>query len=151
LTIGPQYQALPQFLNETNYQTPVDELHTVFQSAWNTKLHAFDWYSEHPHELGRFNDYMAFRREPEVSWLAVYPVDEETKDLSDTTRALFVNIGGGIGHQCTQFRAKYPHIPGRVILQDMKHSIQNALSTPGVENMVHDFFNPQPIQGGCSR
>ncbi|GAW24152.1 hypothetical protein ANO14919_137330 [Xylariales sp. No.14919] len=35
---------------------------------------------------------------------------------------------------------------GRVILQDLPHSISNALPTPGVENMAHDFFEPQPVK-----
>jgi hypothetical protein len=34
-----------------------------------------------------------------------------------------------------------------VILQDMPHSIANALQTPGVEKLVHDFYQPQPIKG----
>ncbi|KAL2043501.1 hypothetical protein N7G274_003808 [Stereocaulon virgatum] len=55
-------------------------------------------------------------------------------------------MGGGVGHQCAQFKARFPHVPGRVILQDLPHSIDKALPTPGVENMVHDFFEPQPVK-----
>lgn len=92
---------------------------------------------------------MALRRTPEVSWLSVYPVAREIEgwDSKDNTRAIYVNIGGGIGHQCKQFKDKYPDLPGRVILQDLPHSISKALPTPGVENMEHDFFQPQPIKG----
>jgi hypothetical protein len=89
---------------------------------------------------------MAFRRQPELSWLTVYPVAEQAKGC-DPSRAVYVNIGGGVGHQCAQFKQRFPDIPGRVILQDMPHSIANALPTPGVENIVHDFFQPQPIKG----
>jgi hypothetical protein len=122
-------------------------MHTVFQDAHNTTLHAFSWFSEHPENLTYFNNFMAFRREPELSWLTVYPITEEAKDCNDANRPVYVNIGGGIGHQCAQFKKAYPDIPGRVILQDMPHSIANALQTPGVENMAHDFFEPQPIRG----
>ncbi|KAI1323783.1 S-adenosyl-L-methionine-dependent methyltransferase [Xylariaceae sp. FL0255] len=147
VTIGPQYQAIPGFLKKTGYQDPTDELHTVFQDAWNTPLHAFAWFSEHPEELRYFNAYMASRREPKLSWLTVYPIENEVKDLNDPTRAIYVNIGGGIGHQCAQFKAAHPGVPGRVILQDLKHSIDKALPTAGVDNMVHNFFEPQPIKG----
>ncbi|KAI1778089.1 S-adenosyl-L-methionine-dependent methyltransferase [Hypoxylon cercidicola] len=147
LTIGPQYQAFPQFLARTNYRAPDDELHTVFQDAWQTPLHAFAWFGEHSEELRHFNDYMAFRREPSLSWLTVYPVLEETQRMTDSSRVVYANIGGGIGHQCAQFKAKYPDVVGRVVLQDLQHSINKALPTPGVENMVHDFFKPQPIKG----
>lgn len=91
---------------------------------------------------------MAFRRVPELSWLSVYPVAKQAEGCT-ADRALYVNIGGGIGHQCAEFKNKFPDLPGRVILQDMPHSIENALPTPGVENIVHDFFQPQPIKGEC--
>jgi hypothetical protein len=145
-TIGPVYQTLPAFLKKTNYKNPVDENNTVFQDAWNTDKHTFKWFTDNPENLRYFNDYMRFRREPVLSWLSVYPVEQETQGL-DPSRAVYVNIGGGVGHQCAQFKEKYPSVPGRVILQDMPHSIAKALPTPGVENMAHDFFQPQPIQG----
>lgn len=127
----------------------MDELHTAFQDAWKTPLHAFQWFAENNSHLTYFNDYMALRRKPELSWLSVYPVAQEVEgwDSKDNSRAIYVNIGGGIGHQCKQFKEKYPDLPGRVILQDLPHSIAKALPTPGVENMEHDFFQPQPIKG----
>lgn len=126
---------------------PNDELHTVCQEAWNTDLHQFAWFENHPKNLKFFNDYMAYRREPQVSWLSVYPVEEQTKNW-DSSKPVYVNIGGGIGHQCAQFKEKYPNVPGSVILQDLPHSIEEALPTPGVVNMAHNFFDPQPVKGG---
>ncbi|KAF2653889.1 O-methyl transferase B [Lophiostoma macrostomum CBS 122681] len=147
-TIGPEYAALPDFLKETKYRNPVDELHTAFQYAWKTSLPTFRWFSENPEHLAYFNEYMALRRAPTLSWLSVYPVDRELKnsDAENSSEAIYVNIGGGIGHQCKQFREKFPDVKGRVILQDLPHSIAKALHTPGVENMEHDFFQPQPIK-----
>jgi hypothetical protein len=133
-------------MKKTGYKNPSDEVRTVFQDAWNTDLHAFAWYKDQPENLKHFNDYMAFRREPTLSWLTVYPVEEATKGW-DPQKPVYINIGGGIGHQCVQFKDKYPNIPGHVILQDLPHSIEKALPTPGVENMVHNFFEPQPIKG----
>jgi hypothetical protein len=140
---------LPNFLARTAYKTPVDELQTAFQDAWKTPLHTFQWMGENPKHLAYFNDYMALRRQAELSWLMVYPVAEEVKDwdAADGEKAIYVNIGGGIGHQCKQFKEKYPDLPGRVILQDLPHSIANALPSPGVENLQHDLFQPQPIKG----
>lgn len=63
---------------------------------------------------------------------------------------LFVDIGGGIGGRCAKFKAKYPDVQGRVVLQDLPHAIQMALPTEGVENMLHNFFTPQPVQGRLS-
>ncbi|KAI0543632.1 S-adenosyl-L-methionine-dependent methyltransferase [Xylaria curta] len=145
-TIGPQYQALPSFLKRTGYKDPTNELQTPFQDAWNTPLDAFSWFSEQPDHLAYFNDFMALRRQPETSWLSVYPVREKIKG-SNPDRPVYVNIGGGIGHQCVQFKNAFPDIPGRVILQDLPHTISQALSHPEVENMACDFYQPQPITG----
>ncbi|GAP84748.1 putative O-methyl transferase B [Rosellinia necatrix] len=145
-TVSPQYQVLPDFLKRTGYKTPTDGLHTAFQDAWKTSADQFSWFAEHPENLEYFNNFMAFRREPQLSWLAVYPVKEEVRDW-DPKKPVYVNIGGGIGHQCAQFLEKYPEVPGRVILQDLPHSVDKALPTPRVENVAHDFFEPQPIKG----
>ncbi|KAI0869875.1 S-adenosyl-L-methionine-dependent methyltransferase [Hypoxylon argillaceum] len=139
-TISPQYQAIPRFLKKTGYKNP--------------NLSAFEWLAAHPENLRFFNDYMASRRRPELSWLSVYPVREELAAgkweagaNTESTRAVYVNIGGGIGHQCAEFKDKYADVPGRVVLQDLAHSIAKAQSTPGVENMIHDFFDEQPVKG----
>ncbi|GAP90025.2 putative O-methyl transferase B [Rosellinia necatrix] len=148
-SVSRQYQALPRFLGETGYAEPGDEVRTVFQSAWGTASHAFAWFGARPENLRRLNDFMAARREPGRSWLSVYPVEGRLREAGGCapSRPLYVDVGGGIGHQCAQFRERYPDVPGRVVLQDLPHSIAAALPTPGVENMAHDFFEPQPVQG----
>lgn len=96
---------------------------------------------------------MALRRQPERSWLSVYPVAQQVEDWAphagagDSSSVLLIDIGGGVGHECRRFKDMYPNVPGRVVLQDLPQSIAEALRTPGVENMVHDFFQPQPIKG----
>lgn len=145
--MAKQYQATPDYLKENGYQNPTDETNTAIQKGWNTRSQAFEIMLTIPGAMKSFHTYMALRRQAELSWLTVYPVREETSSLVDPQRPLYVNIGGGIGHQCAQFKDKYPDIPGRVILQDLPDTITLALSTPGVENMAHNFFDPQPIKG----
>lgn len=145
--VAKQYQATPAYLKEINYENPTDETNTAFHYAFDTKIHPYQYMVENPEQLRHFNKYMALRRQAELSWLTVYPVREEAANLTDPERALYVNIGGGIGHQCAQFRDKYPDLPGRVILQDLPGTVAQALSTPEVENLAHDFFQPQPIKG----
>jgi hypothetical protein len=124
---------------------------TLLQHAYKTPLPAFELLSKHPTNLTYSNDYMALQRVPEFSWLTVCPVKDvlNASGWTDqsTTKAIYVNIGGGIGHQCAQFKGKYPDLTGRVVLQDLEQSIDKALSTPGVENMVHNSFDEQPIKG----
>ncbi|KAI1207206.1 O-methyl transferase B [Annulohypoxylon truncatum] len=145
-SVSMQYQELPSFLERSGYKEPVDETNTAFHQAWKTPLSPFIWYDSQPRLAKYFNDYMATRSQPQQSWLKVYPVLEEATNLHPE-RALYVDVGGGIGHQCAQFKDKYPELQGRVILQDLPFAIAEALPTPGVENMVHDVFEPQPIRG----
>jgi hypothetical protein len=133
-------------MKQNHYQNPEDPLHTVCQFAWNTDQGQFEIIASRPTELRYFNDLMAYRRTASLSWLSVYPLLDQIAGW-DSTKAIFVDIGGNIGHQCAHFKAKYSQVPGRVINQDLLQSIENALTTPGVENMVHDYFDPQPIRG----
>ena len=68
----------------------------------------------------------------------------------DPDAVVLVDIGGGLGHQCAEFKRQYPEAPGRVVLQDLEGPISAAASIPGVENMVHDMFTTQPIKGAPS-
>ena len=78
------------------------------------------------------------------TWLSVFPVDKESEGRKHDV--LFVDVGGNLGHECANLKAKYPNLPGRVVLQDLPHAINMALQTPGVENTVHGIFTPQPIK-----
>ena len=149
-TVGPQFQALPKFLAEHGYRNITDDTKTVFHDAWKTELPNFVWLSQHPQNFDYLNRHMAARRKDMPTWLSVYPVEEQVKEGWNPRAPIYIDIGGGIGHQCAEFKAKYPNLTGRVILQDLSHSIDSALSTSGVENLVHDFFKPQPFQGELS-
>lgn len=145
-TVGPMYQAMPDFLAKIHYQDITDNTNTVHQAAWKTDKPAFMWFAEHPKNASYFNDYMLHRRKGMPTWLDVYPVEEETKGWSSDA-PVFIDIGGNIGHQCAELRSKYPQLPGQIILQDLPQPISQALSTPGVVNMVHDAFQPEPVKG----
>lgn len=139
------YQTLPDFLAKISYQDITDNANTVHQAAWKSEGPVFVWMAEHPQNADYFNQYLAHRRKDMPTWLDVFPVEQETKGAENGV--LLVDIGGNIGHVCAEFKAKYPHLPGRVILQDLPHAIPMALQTPGVENTVYDIFTPQPVKG----
>lgn len=89
---------------------------------------------------------MGHWKEGTPDWLSACPVETEAKDL-DPERALFVDVGGGLGHQCELLRQKYPDLRGRVILQDRPEVLRRAPPIDGVEFVAHDFFQEQGIQG----
>lgn len=85
------------------------------------------------------------------TWLDVYPVEEMARSPGPE-EPLFVDVGGGLGHQCIALRERFPHLKGRVILQDIPQTLTHAIHHDEVEIMVQDFFQPQAIKGtSCSR
>ncbi|TVY80397.1 Demethylsterigmatocystin 6-O-methyltransferase [Lachnellula suecica] len=146
-TIGPVYQATPAFLRSHNFTNPESAVDCPFQLAYNTTKSNFDFFPELPAEsLETFDKYMSTRTAETASWLSVYPLIEEVSNCG-MEEVVFVDVGGGIGHQCVALRDKYPDLKGRVIVQDLDHPIAGRIPHPSVKGMVHDFFNEQPVKG----
>lgn len=86
-----------------------------------------------------------------ADWLSKSPVKEEVGSwVAKTDQALFVDVGGGRGHQCSSFKAKYPKLTGRIILQELPQTLANLRPIEGVEFMEQDFFKPQDIKGSST-
>ena len=82
-------------------------------------------------------------------WLDSYPIEQRSQDL-EPEQTLFVDIGGGIGHQCVALRERLPTVRNKVILQDLDVVVAQAIKHEGVEAMAYDFWQPQPIKGNSS-
>ena len=150
--IGPSLHKIPAYLKKTSYKNPQDSLNGPFQYAHNTKLPLWTWMSERPDMTQCFNNYMTGYRQGKISWMDPdsYPVAEKLgRDLKDEKDAvLLVDVGGGLGHDLEEFKAKHPHIPGRLVLQDRPEVVRQIKKiSQGIEATVHDFFTPQPIRG----
>jgi len=81
------------------------------------------------------------------TWLSVFPSKLVEEAECGKGEVLFVDMGGNIGHQCADFKAKYLDVDGRVVLQDLQYAIDTALKTDGVQNTVHDIFTRQTLKG----
>ncbi|KAL6720893.1 hypothetical protein ACLMJK_002818 [Lecanora helva] len=84
------------------------------------------------------------------SWLDEFNFEQEVAPNSDSEEIIFVDVGGGIGTQCFNLRQHFPHLAGRVILQDLETPIKQALKVDGMETMIHDFLTEQPVKGARS-
>jgi hypothetical protein len=146
---GPAYQAFPDYLKETNCQNETKGRH-AFHKGFNTDLPAFVWLQQHPDKLKWFQLLMSVPREGD--WLDVLPVPslKPAEDGGDN-QVVFVDVGGGFGHQCARLTDKYPEFKGHVVLQDRPEAIAVAPPIPGVQAMAHDFFTPQTVKGSCYR
>jgi len=140
------FQRLPSFLKEKGYRNITDKNHAVHQDAWKTSLDAFTWLSQHPKNSSDFNQYMATQGRTTPTWLSEYPLGAEIQGW-DPKKPLFVDVGGGIGHQCVELIVRYPKLLGRIVLQDLAHCMDEALQSPRFDVMVHDIYDRQPIKG----
>ncbi|PLB53583.1 S-adenosyl-L-methionine-dependent methyltransferase [Aspergillus steynii IBT 23096] len=144
---GPAYQALPDFLRARNYQQVVSEDDTAFQVGHRTNLTFPEFLKQHPEHLHNLHKSMQLSYGNQ--WIDRFPVEKELSQFvtDSNERPVLVDIGGAHGQQARVFRQRFPSVPGRIIVQDRAEVIENVADIDGVEFMVHDFLQPQPIRG----
>ena len=146
------YNAIPKWLAENSYKQPQDNKNLPFNLGMQTDLHFFEWLSQRPRHQQAFNEYMSFQRVGQKSWLDVFPLETYVRDSSvgNQPRTLFVDVGGGYGHQAREVLRRFPELQGRVVLQDTHGAaIESAKSIEGLKVVYHDFTKAQPIKGAC--
>ena len=158
---GPSFHGIPEYLKETKYQNPGNIFDGPFQYAHKTKNPFFVWLAERPENAAQFNNYMSGYRQGKRSWMDedFYPVPERLAGSStpEEDAVLLVDVGGGLGHDLAEFKAKHPdtnsNVRGRLVLQDKPDVIsQIAPETAiGLELTAHDFFTEQPVRGRYSQ
>ncbi|RJE25001.1 O-methyltransferase [Aspergillus sclerotialis] len=130
------------------YKNPEDAYDAPFQLAYNTKSHYFEWLSQNPAEQEVFNSVMTRTQKYRgADWFEFYPVQEKLRVIPD--RVLLVDIGGGVGHDITAFKRRFPDLPGKLVLQDLPQVI-NTIKEPlseGIMAIGYNMFEPQPISG----
>lgn len=142
----PVSQVLPRYLKEHKYQDITDSKDLPFQLALNTTLTPFEWLKRDPAQMKALGHVMVL--DAVQSWVEDCPVKKwigsfEAKDES----ALLVDVGGGFGQHSVFFKKKFPHLPGRLIVQDVPSTLAHAPKVEGIEFAVHDFFTEQPVRG----
>lgn len=143
--------ALPAHLKENGYVNPTNGKDCAFQRGYKTDLHFFEYMKANPKVAGQFNNHMAFYRQGRPSWMDVgfYDVPSLIANVGPND-VLLVDLGGGLGHDISEFRRKWPDAPGRLVLQDTPELTAQSKKKqlhPSIEPMVHDFFTEQPIKG----
>ncbi|KAF9884389.1 hypothetical protein FE257_001789 [Aspergillus nanangensis] len=139
---------LNEYFEERGYVNPSDAYDAPFQYAHGTKEHFFSWLSHHPADQEAFNSVMTMNRQVgESEWFEIFPVEERLQVSTD--RTLIVDIGGGVGHDMLTFNQKFPHLPGKLVVQDIP-SVIGDIKSPlpeGIDAMTYDMFDPQPVKG----
>jgi len=122
---------------------------TLFEYALGTPT-IFRFLEKTPEQKQSFDSYMASKRPAsQQQWFHIYPAREKLKNAhSGSGAVLIVDVGGGPGQELIGFQRAYPDIPGRLVLQDLRITLDRIEKPPvGVEKMEYDFFTPQPIKG----
>lgn len=149
--VGPVFQKLPESLAKSHYRCPT-ALQGPLQDTYDTKLSGYDYIMD-PRWVDTLKDcnlFMKGRRDGSTSWLEFYPFSERIlADAEHDARAVtVVDVGGGLGHGLLEIKDKYPDMKGRLVLQDLPNTIEQAGDGQGVfEPTAHDFFTPQPVKG----
>lgn len=92
-----------------------------------------------------FNETMALQKTgEEETFVSSYPVAERLSN-DDTERVLFVDVGGGVGHQLVKFQKRAKELKGKFVVEDLPAVLEEAKDLPGdFVKVGHDFFQPQP-------
>ncbi|CRG87037.1 Demethylsterigmatocystin 6-O-methyltransferase [Talaromyces islandicus] len=138
---------LPEYFAQNGWKNPRDIDNTPFQFVMGDKLRYFDYLSSKPYYQNAFNTVMtsSFRR-PGKKWVDFFPVEEKLH-VQDRSHVLLVDVGGGHGSDLLSFREKFPHLSGKLVLQDLPHVIETANIPSSIEGQGYDFFDEQPVKG----
>lgn len=146
--MGPITQQIPDFLAETKYQNITENNKTVFNKAFNTDLPAFVWYPNQPERFGNFQKVMTVQRAGAPTFLSAFQFKKELGDFQG--KPVFVDVGGGFGHQAMAVKQAFPQLSGKLILQDLPQTLQLVPAIDGIQVMVHNFFESQVVKGMIS-
>ncbi|KAJ5654443.1 hypothetical protein N7490_001446 [Penicillium lividum] len=137
---------LPEYFHTKGWKSPHDAFDGPFQFAIDSP-HYFEFLGSTPYYQQAFNTTMAmsFRRHGK-DWFDFFPVADRLHVSSDAD-PLLVDIGGGQGEDLKKFKAQFPTLPGKLVLQDLPAVVQGAQDLPaGIEVQSHDFFQMQPVK-----
>ncbi|KAG4223545.1 hypothetical protein PC116_g27989 [Phytophthora cactorum] len=151
---------LPAFLRLHAYKPPYTKSDTAFALGNRVSPEEatfFDWLKSRPENARHFNVFMGSHRTGTKTWLDRQDViDEITSALKKVTAGKqggeekgvsFVDVGGGIGHQC---KKRVPGLKGTIILEDLEEVVEHAELEPGIEKIGVNFLEGQPVKGAAS-
>ncbi|MCJ1318452.1 hypothetical protein MMC15_003780 [Xylographa vitiligo] len=146
----PNWLQMPSWLEEIGYKNPSVGNDTTVKRAFKTDESGFEIISRIPGLLDAFSLHMSAFHEGRANWLDFYPVEEEMFKgfhSEDPKATMFIDIGGALGSEVVALKQKYPHCPGRLILEDLPHVVEQVGKTDTMEAIPYDMFTPQPIKG----
>ncbi|CDM34306.1 hypothetical protein DTO013E5_2304 [Penicillium roqueforti] len=145
----PTLAKVPEFLRRQDYRNPEGATTGPLQFAEKIDESLWTWLPKHPEYLDSCNTFMEGDRGARPSWLEWFPVDERLLcGAQNDAETLMVDVAGGRGHDLAAFMARYPHVRGRLVLEDLPHVLEEStVDAERIEKQPFDLFKPQPIHG----
>lgn len=148
------FASLPEYLEKTGYKNPSEQADGPFQYGFNTpKVDLFTYMADKPKLQNSFQTFFEADRGSRPSWVDWFPVKERL--LDDATKPvreddiLYVDVAGGRGHDLLAFKQKFSEYPGRYVLHDLPHVVNDKTLSlgEGVEKKQFNFFQDQVMPG----
>ena len=153
---------LPEYLASIHFRDPGQKGTDPSLAQYQTKsnLDYWSWLEKNPAQMEAYNKTM--ERSIEVArsigkpgLASMYPFADELDGIrSSAEEIVLVDVGGGHGQALQDILTHAPSLQGRrMILQDRASTLKRHIicsSSPTIESLPHDFFQPQPIKGALA-
>lgn len=138
---------LPEYFASTGWKNPSDVYDGPFQFGFRTDKNYFEFLQDQPKYQNAFNTVMTLaHRRRGRNWFDFFPVEEKLQ-VEDAERPVLVDVGGSQGGDIRAFHARFPDLPGRLVLQDLPEVVNAAGDLPAaIERQGYDFFQEQPVK-----
>ncbi|GKZ96794.1 hypothetical protein AnigIFM59636_011310 [Aspergillus niger] len=147
----PAAYNLPTYLAKTSYQEPTDMNKNNYSDFDPAGLNFFARVEQSPSHFEAFMGHMECWTALKTPWTDIYDTAKLLHDGEPNDHSPFlVDIGGNTGTDISYLVNKHPELRREsVVLQDLP-DVLDKIQPPLEEKitpMVHDFFQPQPVQG----
>ncbi|KKY20674.1 putative sterigmatocystin 8-o-methyltransferase [Phaeomoniella chlamydospora] len=148
----PVLQQMRGYFKQHGYRNPEDVRCGPYQYTHHTSQETYAHWQSQPDVGTNFNLFMSDGKLTDKrKWFEWVPTDKvliEGFRHSDAA-PLLVDVGGGCGHDLAALSRRYPNLPGRLVLQDLPHVINDVPNLDEmIEKMPYDFLTPQPVKAG---
>lgn len=149
------FSKLPEYFKTHSSQDLLDMKKSPFAYAFGLEgLTYYEAISHNPDRFQMFNDTLS-QMERNMPILGMFPFASLKDQVeAEADRPFIVDIGAGRGQSLLEIRKEAPAGFGaKMILQDRPDVIEsmNPEDIPGIETMVYDFFEPQPVKSNVPR
>ncbi|KAI0483066.1 S-adenosyl-L-methionine-dependent methyltransferase [Xylariaceae sp. FL0804] len=141
------------WFRDAGYANPQDPKDAPFQRAFGAKgTEAFPWMAAPGNEeiWDSANGFFEGDRGSRPSWVTWFPVREKLLSglqEEEVGGTVLVDVGGGRGHDISEFLAQFPDLAGRLVLQDQQAVLDSAVSLPSrIEKLGINFWEESPVR-----